>query len=287
MPQPFQWLTGLSYGPVVGETSKATNYGPFGNKLGTSDVAASANIIAQHPYFSTFNYNGKTYTIADTSYNSRGPTNNTLEFRDTADNQSINPADISWDPSSGGIMGKIAARLPGGRAYLAGQAIYNAVKDARNRAAFFKPGPDSDYNNMDLGIDVPLNQGQGIPDDLQPVTPPYNSPPGFGFDAASDPNAPKPFNPPPWVMPPPSPIYGMHPAGSGVDPGYVDPRSANSFISALIDWNGPGAPNPSSREGFNPHALGANPMLGALATRFGLSGRASSSGGGRLPVNFQ
>lgn len=75
----------MAYGPVVGETHRDAMFGPAGNALTQTDVAASPDtglkqgdlIMAQ---------DGTLHTVADWSYlHPNQPTHNTIEFRDRKD----------------------------------------------------------------------------------------------------------------------------------------------------------------------------------------------------------
>jgi hypothetical protein len=287
MPQP-NYITGLSYGPIKGEFWHDAMYGPTGRKLGTYDVAAGADILKQHPIGSSFIYNGQTYTVADPSFAHGAPTGNTLEFRDTANNQRINPADIQWldspsgggvsfnwlnqqsseptwewNPKEGGLLGKIGARMPGASTYLAGQSLFDLVR------GLFTPKQGGGAAPADTGI----------PANLQPTSPGYSFAPGFG--PPGDPNAPAPYQPPPWVMPPTQEFGG---------PGFgAYAQAQNAFIPSLINWNGPGQANPTGREpGLFEDASAkwlAQHNVGAGWWNPGRGG--GRGGGGPMPVNFQ
>ena len=74
-----------------------------------------------------------------------------------------------------------------------------------------------------------------------PRTPPGGyQPAGTDLGTPSNPNAPAPFVPPSWVMPPTQEFGG---AGFG---NYA--QAQNAFIPGLIAWNGPGQANPTGRE---------------------------------------
>jgi hypothetical protein len=294
MPQkPFDWITGRSYGPIVGETSHDTNFGPRGNALGTYDVALSPDLLKSHPLGSTFTYGGNTYTVGDVSYRSPGnPNANTIEFRDTQDPGRINAGDIQWNaagsggsggpmffrfdqntpawewnPKEGGILGKIGARMPGASTYLLGQSIFDFIRGGLGKLF---PG-----QQQQGAADTP----GGIPDNLQPTSPGYSFAPGSG--PPGDPNAPAPYQPPPWVMPPTQEFGG---------PGFgAYAQAQNAFIPSLIAWNGPGQANPTGREpGLFEDASAkwlASHNVGAGWWNPGRGG--GRGGGGPMPVNFQ
>ena len=75
-----------SYGPIEGEYSHATTYGPVGNKLEVYDAAVSPNVLDRHPLGSWIDVDGRSYRVGDVSYVSAGrPNFNTIEIRDRHD----------------------------------------------------------------------------------------------------------------------------------------------------------------------------------------------------------
>ncbi len=86
MPRGLSSLRALNVGPIVGEYGRAANY-HNGQQLGPRDVSLSPNQMRKYPinsYINAQTTSGKglgTYRVADPSYTSRGPTTNTIEFR--------------------------------------------------------------------------------------------------------------------------------------------------------------------------------------------------------------
>lgn len=111
-----QRLNAMAYGPVVGESTRSTNYGPSGSRLTARDVAVSPGLLGRYPLGSKVDARDAagnlvglgTYRVGDTSFYSPGrPTSNTIEFRDA--NRSgqvyLSPSGFRPIPRSGDVYG--------------------------------------------------------------------------------------------------------------------------------------------------------------------------------------
>lgn len=252
--QSFDWLKNqiinniqsgvhqYSYGPGSSNPTYEdlnTIYGNRQNRLQTGNVA-----LRPSDYNLFTPAERAQYGIADIAPTSHSPGEIEMFYGSGGASNQSSPA--GWNPKEGGILGKIASHLPGVRPYFAGQSLYHGGQSIFDWLFGGGGGNNPDLQPTTPSYPFPPGTGPAF-DNLAPTSPGYNSPPG-------DPSAPAPFVPPPWLMPP-TPTYGMHAPGRGVDPGYIDPREANSFIGGLIDWNGPGGVNPSSREGTDTSGL--------------------------------
>lgn len=287
MPQPFSWITkqqiinniknqnaAYTYGPGSPNPTTEdlnTRYGNAGNILHTGNVALSP---AQAALFTP--QERAQYGIADTAPGSHTGADIEMFYGSGANSSPSfwqgGDRAFEWDPKTGGILGKIGSHMPGASTYLQGQGIFDFLRGTIGKV--FGLGQDAQQGAVGqvgrVGNVASPWQAGGIPDNLQPATPGYSFAPGFG---GNDPNAPAAFVPPPWIMPPPKPEYGG--AGFG---NYA--QAQNAFIPGLIDWNGPGAANPTGGEpiGDSAMALRHGYDLGGLAARFGMSGQGAVPG---------
>lgn len=90
----------MAYGPIEGEFTHATNFGPQGNPLTDYDVAASPDMGYQQGDW--IRVNGQLHRVGDASYFSPGhPTSQTIELRDQHDQGvgDVQPAE-PFDPEA-------------------------------------------------------------------------------------------------------------------------------------------------------------------------------------------
>lgn len=128
---PAKQYRSYMYGPSVGEYGKAQTYGMRGNLLGPQDVALSQNLLSQHPYGSTFEYGGKTYRVADSSFAGGSPTRNSIEFRDNPDmSDYVSADDIQWNDKQPGILSKIVNNIPAVKIYKKLAGLFSHPDDA-------------------------------------------------------------------------------------------------------------------------------------------------------------